>query len=94
MRTFYFVGGPIDGQGEEFRRRLAEIGGAPPGWQIYPHSSGDGQAQHVVTTDAQESIEAHLAKFDPIYARGPIVEVVPRPPSEGNGRAESTRAKT
>jgi hypothetical protein len=23
MRTFYFVGGPIDGQGKEFRRRLA-----------------------------------------------------------------------
>lgn len=79
MRTFYFVGGPIGGEGEAFRRRLAEIGGSPPGWHIYPHASGDGQALHVVTTDAEESIESHLAKFDPIYTHGPIVEVVSRP---------------
>ena len=79
MRTFYFVGGPIGGQGEAFRRRLAEFGGSPPGWHVYPHASGDGQALHVVTTDAEESIDAHLAIFGPIYARGPIVEVVPRP---------------
>ena len=79
MKTFYFVGGPVGGQRKRFRPRLAEIGGSPPGWQIYPHANGDGQALHVVTTDAEESIEAHLANFGPIYARGPIVEVVPRP---------------
>jgi hypothetical protein len=70
MRTFYFVGGPIDGQGEAFRRRLTEIGGVPPGWRIYPHASGDGQALHVVATDTRESIDAHFANFDPIYTRG------------------------
>jgi hypothetical protein len=80
MRIFYFVGGPIGGQEEAFRRRLAEIGGSPPGWQIYPHVSGDGQALHVVSTDAEESIAAHLNNFDPIYTHGPIVEVV-RPPT-------------
>jgi hypothetical protein len=79
MRTFYFVGGPIAGQEEAFRRRLDEVGGSPPGWQIFPHASGDGQALHVVTTDAEESIAAHLANLDPIYTHGPIVEVVPRP---------------
>jgi hypothetical protein len=76
MRTFYFVGGPIDGQGEAFRRRLAQVGGSPPGWQIYPHASGDGRALHVVSTEAEEAIEAHLANFDPIYMHGPIVEVI------------------
>jgi hypothetical protein len=79
MRTFYFVGGPVVGHGEAFRRRLAEIGGSPPGWQIYPHSSGDGQALHVVATDAEESIAAHLANFDPIYTHGRIVEIVSPP---------------
>lgn len=78
MRTFYFVGGPIEGEGEAFRRRLAEIGGSPVGWKVYPHASGDGGALHVVTTDAEESISAHLANFDPIYAHGPIIEVVPQ----------------
>jgi hypothetical protein len=84
MKTFYFVGGPIDGQGEAFRRRLAEIGGVPPGWHIYPHASGDGQALHVVTTDAEESISAHLANFDPIYMHGPIVEVIAGLPGKGD----------
>jgi hypothetical protein len=78
MKTYYFVGGPIEGQADAFRRRLAEVGGAPPGWQIYPHASGDGQALHVVASDTEASILAHLAQFDPIYERGPIVEVVPR----------------
>jgi hypothetical protein len=76
MRTYYFVGGPIKGQTEAFLARLAEVGGAPPGWQIYPHASGDGQALHVATADSEEPILAHLAQFDPIYACGPIVEVV------------------
>ena len=89
MRTFYFVGGPIAGQGEAFRRRLAAIGGSPTDWQIYPHASGDGQALHVVTTDAEESIAAHLANFDPIYAHGPIVEVI----AGLAGKAEPSRSE-
>jgi hypothetical protein len=81
--TFYFVGGPIDGQREEFRRRLSEIGGSPPGWQIYPHTNRDGRALHVVEADSKASILAHLANFDQIYERGPIVEVVPTPGTGG-----------
>jgi hypothetical protein len=77
MRTFYFVGGPIEGQREAFLRRLSEIGGSPPGWRIYPHADRDGHALHVVETDAEASILAHLASFDSIYERGPIVEVMP-----------------
>jgi hypothetical protein len=76
MRTFYFVGGPINGQREAFLRRLSDIGGSPPGWRIYPHANRDGQALHVVETDSEASILAHLAKFDPIYERRPIVEVM------------------
>ena len=76
MRLFYFVGGPTEGHREGFLRRLAEAGGSPPGWWIYPHARGDGQALHVVEADAEESILADLAQFDPIYQRGPIVEVV------------------
>lgn len=30
MRTFYFVGGPVEGQAEAFFGRLAQVGGAPP----------------------------------------------------------------
>ena len=77
MRLYYFVGGPIEGQLDAFGRRLAEVGGSPPDWQIYPHASGDGQALHVVPADTEESILAHLAQFDPIYRRGPIIEVTP-----------------
>jgi hypothetical protein len=77
MRTFYFVGGPINGQREAFLRRLSEIGGSPPGWRIYPHANRDGQALHMVETDSEASILAHIARFDPIYERGPIVEVSP-----------------
>lgn len=80
MTTFYFVGGPIAGKREEFLRLLIDVGGAPPGWQIYPHASGDGRALHVVETDSEESILAHLANFDPIYDRGPIIEIKPSLP--------------
>jgi hypothetical protein len=79
MRTFYFVGGPIDGQREEFIQRLADVGGSPPGWQIYPHAGRDGRALHVVHADSEASILAHIANFDPIYERGPIVEVLTTP---------------
>jgi hypothetical protein len=79
MRTFYFVGGPINGQREDFLHRLADVGGSPPGWQIYPHAGRDGRALHVVQADSETSILVHLAKFDPIYERGPIVEVLPAP---------------
>ena len=77
MKLFYFVGGPTDGHRDAFRRRLAAVGGSPPGWRIHPHAGGDGQALHVVEADGEASILAHLAQFDPIYQRGPIVEVVP-----------------
>jgi hypothetical protein len=78
MRTFYFVGGPLPGQAEAFFRRLAEGGGPPPGWQIYPHVIGDGQALHVVEADGEAAILAHLAQFGASYEHGPIVEVVRR----------------
>ena len=76
MSTFYFVGGPTEGNQGAFFRRLAEVGGPPPGWQTYPHASGDGRALHLVQVDGKDAILAHLAQFDPIYERGPIVEVV------------------
>ena len=91
MRTFYFVGGPINGQREAFLRRLSDIGGSPPGWRIYAHANRDGQALHIVETVSEASILAHIARFDPIYERGPIVEVMPgnglRPSSNMNARA-------
>lgn len=77
MKTYYFVGGPTDGHADAFRRRLLAIGGTPPGWQVYPHANGDGQALHIVRTQDKASILAHLAHFRSIYARGRIVEVVP-----------------
>jgi hypothetical protein len=78
VKTYYFVGGPAKGHLEAFRRRLAELGGPPRLWEIYPHSSGDGQALHVVRADGEDSIVSHLAQFGPAYERGPIVEVVSR----------------
>lgn len=77
MKTYYFVGGPTEGQADAFRRRLLAIGGPPPGWQVYPHANRDGQALHVVRTEDEASILAHLAHFQSIYRRGPIVEIVP-----------------
>jgi hypothetical protein len=77
MRTYYFVGGPVGGQTDAFLRRLAEVGGPPRGWRIYPHATGDGQALHVVVCTTLEPIRAHLAQFGSIYRHGPIVEVVP-----------------
>jgi hypothetical protein len=77
MRRYYFIGGPTEGHQEEFFRRLDNVGGSPPGWRIYPHAAGDGQALHIVETDGEESILAHLAKLEPHYRHGPIVELHP-----------------
>lgn len=74
MRTFYFVGGPRDGHEEEFFRRLKEIGGAPSGWQVYPHLA-DSRALHIVIAASEAAIFDHLAHFDGIYQRGEIIEV-------------------
>jgi hypothetical protein len=78
MKSFYFVGGPTESNGEAFFRRLADVGGLPAGWRIFPHTSGDGRALHLLEAESEESILAHLALFDPIYERGPIVEVAAR----------------
>ncbi|HET9552867.1 MAG TPA: hypothetical protein VFP50_07855 [Anaeromyxobacteraceae bacterium] len=75
MNTYYFVGGPLPGRMDEFRRRLAAAGGPPTGWQILPHASGDGRALHVVRAESPEAILRHLAHFDGIYAHDAIVEV-------------------
>ena len=79
MKLFYFVGGPVDGQQDAFFRRLAEVGGSPPGWRLYPHAGQDARALHLVEATGEEEIDAHLGRFGPIYERGPIVEVVPPP---------------
>lgn len=79
MRTFYFVGGPIRGHEQSFFRRLADVGGPPSDWQIYPHVDGDSRALHIVEAESMAPIVAHLARFEEIYERGPIVEVAPRP---------------
>ncbi|HET9551959.1 MAG TPA: hypothetical protein VFP50_03245 [Anaeromyxobacteraceae bacterium] len=81
MNTYYFVGGPIPGKMDEFRRRLDGGGGPPPGWLVLPHASGDGRALHVVQADSREAVLRHLALFDGIYAHDAIVEVrAPRSP--------------
>ncbi len=76
MRTFYFVGGPTAGHAEEFFRRLDELGGPPPGWQLYPHADGDGRALHIVRAANEEAITAHLAHFSDIYEATPPTEVI------------------
>jgi hypothetical protein len=77
MKTFYFVGGPKPGMQEKFFQRLDEIGGAPQGWTIYPHTTDDGQALHVINVEALQDILDHLAHFDDLYEYGEIVEVYP-----------------
>lgn len=76
MKLFYFVGGPMPDDTQAFIQRLAQIGGPPPGWRIYPHASGTGQALHVVEAENPDAIVSHLSNFLPGYRRGPIVEVV------------------
>jgi hypothetical protein len=89
MRTFYFVGGPIPGHTDEFFERLAAVGGTPPGWQISPHASGDGKALHIVETESEAAIMAHLAQFADIYEATPPVELVI---TRENGRTEGAHA--
>jgi hypothetical protein len=79
MNTYYFVGGPLPGTMEEFRRRLEAAGGSPPGWLVLPHVSGDGRALHVVHADSREVVLRHLARFEGIYAHDDLVEVRPPP---------------
>jgi hypothetical protein len=80
MKTWYFVGGPLPGHMDEFRRRLGAAGGPPHGWSLYPHASGDGLALHVVRAETREAILGHLALFEGIYRHGEITEVVEVPP--------------
>jgi hypothetical protein len=80
-KTYYFVGGPLPGRMDEFRRRLDAAGGPPPGWRIYPHASGDGRALHVVEAESRDAILRHLARFDGIYAYDDIIAVRTLPPS-------------
>ncbi len=75
MSMFYFIGGPKQGQVEEFFRRLAQIGGTPANWQIYPHVSDDGQALHIVSAGSRQDILDHLQHFQDIYAHSDIVEI-------------------
>jgi hypothetical protein len=76
MKMFYFVGWPTPGCGDDFFRRLAEAGGPPPSWQIYPFASADGKALHIVRVDSADAIAAHLAQFADIYESTPPVELV------------------
>lgn len=82
MRLYYFVGGPTQGHEAEFGRKLASIGGAPAGWEVYPLADGSGQALHLVAADSEQAIDDHLAKFAPAYERGPIVEVIGKETSD------------
>ena len=75
MNTYYFVGGPLPGTMDEFRRRLDTAGGPPQGWLVLPHAGGDGRALHVVLADSREAILRHLSTFEGIYAHDAIVEV-------------------
>ena len=78
MRLFYFVGGPVAGGEAAFVRRLAELGGPPAGWRVFPHADGTGPALHLVEAEDKSAIDRHLEHFGAAYARGPIVEVVAR----------------
>jgi hypothetical protein len=78
VRSFYFVGGPRPGREAEFFRRLNEIGGPPPGWQILRHATGD-RALHLVAADSEADIVAHLEEFGDGYEHDAIVEVLSSP---------------
>jgi hypothetical protein len=78
MPMFYFVGGPTPGHADEFFHRLAEAGGPPRGWQIYPFASADDKALHIVRVESADAIAAHLAQFGDIYESTPPVELVDR----------------
>jgi len=75
MKTFYFIGGPKPGRVEEFFQRLAQVGGLPANWKIYPHVASDGKALHVVNVESLQSILDHLQHFQEIYEYSEIIEV-------------------
>lgn len=79
MKTYYFVGGPLPKRTAEFFTRLKSLGGPPPGWQLFPHATGNGNALHLVQASSTADITAHLDHFADIYQHGPIIEVVPGP---------------
>jgi hypothetical protein len=79
MRSYYFVGGPLPGRMDEFRRRLDAAGGPPPGWVVLPHASGDGLALHLVEAGSREEVLGHLAIFAGIYAHDEIFELTSLP---------------
>ena len=79
MNMFYFVGGPKAGHEAEFFRRLQQVGGTPAGWRLYPHTSQDGKALHIVRADSLQQILEHLRHFSDIYERGEIVRISERP---------------
>src|SRR5215216_7943390 len=91
MKKFYFVGGLKSGQAEEFFRRLAEVGGAPSGWRIYPHAANDGMALQIVEAEFQEEILSHLRKFRDIYEHSEHSEIIE--PRESTRASESALAK-
>lgn len=78
MSLYYFVGGPTEGNEHEFFRRLAELGGPPAGWKIYPHARPDGKALHVAPATSAGEIAEHLRHFADIYEHGDITEIVDR----------------
>jgi len=78
MRTLYFIGGPIENKAVEFFHRLAEIGGSPPSWRIYPHAVNDSKALHLVQAASQQEILDNFKQFVDIYEHTEIVEVVER----------------
>jgi hypothetical protein len=75
MKLYYFVGGPIKSQEDEFFRRLSDVGGTPSGWKIYLHSSGDGQALHNIEAQSQLEIFNHLNHFQDVYEHSKIFEI-------------------
>jgi hypothetical protein len=79
MRTFYFVGGPIQGKSSEFFQILMRIGGSPPGWSIYQHAINDGRALHLVKAESEKEILNHLKQFSGIYEYTDIVEIREKP---------------
>lgn len=89
MPRFYFVGGPTPGHVHEFFERLAAIGGAPAGWQISPHASGDGKALHIVDAESDAAITAHRAQFAGIYEATPPVELADTPKSQETEHAHA-----
>lgn len=78
MKKFYFIGGPKEGYVEEFFKRLANVGGTPSSWRIYPHANNDGKALHIMLVENESKILEHLNHFEDVYDRSEIIEIVDR----------------